>query len=167
MTHVVFALGTNIGNRIAHLRYALQSLEQHEGVTVEAVSSIYETEPVGGPNQENYLNAVITAESKLSAADLLHLCHEIENERQRTREVRWGPRTLDVDLLIVGDVVSDDPALTLPHPRAHERGFVLVPWASIDPLTVIPGHGTVHDCAARVGSEGVWLSQLQWEQASK
>lgn len=164
MTHVVFALGTNIGDRIAHLTYAVNALKHHEGLTVNAVSPVYETEPVGGPEQDNYLNAIVTAETEIAAPELLQLCHAIENERERTREVRWGPRTLDVDLLVIGDAISDDPALALPHPRAHERGFVLIPWVDIDPLTVIPGHGTVRDCADQVGSEGVWLSDHQWEQ---
>ena len=161
MSHVVFALGTNIGDRIDHLSYAVERISNHDAIAVTAVSKIYETSPVGGPEQENYLNAVISAESSLPAHDLLEFCHEIENARQRTREVRWGPRTLDVDLLVVGDEVSHDPKLLIPHPRAHERAFVLTPWETIDPLCVIPGHGTVKDCSQAIGSDGVWLSVFQ------
>lgn len=164
MTHVAFALGTNIGDRIAHLSYAIKALRDHEQISVTAVSSIFETEPVGGPEQDNYLNAVVTAESSLTARELLAVCHEIENDRDRTREVHWGPRTLDVDLLVVGDEVSTDPALMVPHPRAHERAFVLTPWKTIDPNCEIPGHGTVQKRSEIVGSNGVWLSELQIEE---
>ena len=161
MTHIAFALGTNIGDRRAHLQYAIERLRNHDEISVISVSKVYETQPVGGPDQDNYLNAVVTAESTLSARELLAFCHEIENARDRMREVRWGPRTLDVDLLVVGDEVSQDPSVMIPHPRAHERAFVLTPWESIDPLCLIPGHGTVQECSHRVDSAGVWLSELQ------
>lgn len=165
MTHIAFALGTNMGDRLAHLQYAIERLCNHDEMSVLAVSKVYETQPVGGPDQDNYLNAVVTAESTLPARELLAFCHEIENARDRTREVRWGPRTLDVDLLVVGDEMSQDPTVMIPHPRAHERAFVLTPWESIDPLCVIPGHGTVQECSHRVDSAGVWLSELQIGQA--
>ena len=161
MSHVAFSLGTNIGDRVAHLDYAIHRLSSAEGISEISISQFYETEPVGGPEQDNYLNAIVTAESELSPRELLDLCHDIEAGRDRKREVRWGPRTLDVDLLVVGNVVSDDPELTIPHPRAHVRGFVLTPWAMIDPNCVIPGHGRVFELAQEIGSEGVWLSELQ------
>lgn len=161
MSHVAFSLGTNIGDRVAHLDYAIGRLRSTEGISEISVSQFYETEPVGGPEQDNYLNAVVTAESNLSPRELLDLCHDIEAARDRKREVRWGPRTLDVDLLVVGDVVSNDPELTIPHPRAHLRSFVLTPWATIDPQCEIPGHGRVADVSETVGSDGVWISNLQ------
>lgn len=161
MSHVAFSLGTNIGDRVAHLDFAIDRLRSTEGITEISISQFYETEPVGGPEQGNYLNAVAIGESELSPRELLDLCHDIEAGRDRKREVRWGPRTLDVDLLVVGDVVSDNPELTIPHPRAHVRGFVLMPWATIDPDCVIPGHGRVAELAQAIGSDGVWLSELQ------
>lgn len=164
MTHVAFALGTNLGDRIAQLSYAISALQSQERISVTAVSSVFETEPVGGPEQDNYLNAVVTAESTLTARELLTICHQIENDRERTREVHWGPRTLDVDLLVVGDEVFTDPDLMVPHPRAHERAFVLIPWRTVDPNCEIPGHGTVQKCSEIVGSNGVWLSDLQIEE---
>jgi 2-amino-4-hydroxy-6-hydroxymethyldihydropteridine diphosphokinase len=161
MSHVAFSLGTNIGDRVAHLDYAIHRLGSTEGISVISISQFYETEPVGGPEQDNYLNAIVTGESDLSPRELLNLCHDIEAGRDRKREVRWGPRTLDIDLLVVGDVVSDDPVLTIPHPRAHVRGFVLTPWATIDPNCVIPAQGRVIELAQEIGSDGVWLSELQ------
>ncbi len=163
MSHVAFALGTNIGDRIAHLDYAIARLRSTQRVSNVSASQFYETLPVGGPDQDNYLNAVVVAESTLTPRELLDLCHDIEAGRDRIRDVRWGPRTLDVDLLVVDHVISTDPELTLPHPRAHLRGFVLLPWSTIDPTCEIPGHGIVSELAAAVGSDGVWLSQLQSE----
>lgn len=161
MSHVAFSLGTNIGDRVAHLDYAINRLRSTYGMSKISASLFYETAPVGGPEQDNYLNAVVTAESDLSPRELLDLCHDIEAGRDRTREVRWGPRTLDVDLLVAGDFVSDDSDLTIPHPRAHVRGFVLTPWATIDPDCQIAGYGRVADLAHTIGSDGVWLSELQ------
>lgn len=140
---VAFGLGANLGDARTALRTCVAALREEPGLTVIAVSSLYRTAPVGGPVQPDFLNAVVVAESSMSADGLLDLAHTIENELQRTREVRWGPRTLDVDILAVGGCVRADRSLTLPHPRAHVRGFVLVPWAEIDPGFVLPGLGTV------------------------
>ncbi len=161
MTHVVFALGSNLGDRRAHIEEAIQALRASAGIEIENVSALYETEPVGGPEQDNYLNAVVTAESHLDPHELLRYAHDIENAHNRTREVRWGARTLDIDLIVVGDQVIDDETLTLPHPRAYERAFVLVPWSTIDPDCQIPGHGTVSECLSQLETDGVWLSQTQ------
>ena len=149
------ALGSNLGDRTATLRAAVAELAATSGVELVAVSTAYETTPVGGPHgQPPYLNAVVVVDTDLAPADLLARAHEVEAAHGRVRAERWGPRTLDVDLLAVGDVRSADPALTLPHPRAHERGFVLVPWAEVDPAFVVPGLGTVAELLGRLGAAG-------------
>jgi dihydroneopterin aldolase/2-amino-4-hydroxy-6-hydroxymethyldihydropteridine diphosphokinase len=134
----VIALGSNLGDRGQTLAAAVQALRETRGLTVTAVSPIFETDPVGGPDQPPYLNAVAIVRSELPPRPLLAALHTIEASHGRTREIRWGARTLDLDLISYGaaggrhEVISDDPALTLPHPRAAERAFVLVPWASAD-----------------------------------
>ena len=140
---VVIALGSNLGDRLAHLQAAVDALAAVPGLSVTAVSPVYRTDPVGGPDQPDYFNAVLLAGTTLPPAGVLAAAHTAEAARQRTREVRWGPRTLDVDIISYGTVVSDDPELTLPHPRAHERAFVLVPWHDVDPAAELPGHGPV------------------------
>ena len=155
---VVIALGANLGDAQATLEAAVSALATTPGLRLRSVSLLSETEPVGGPEQDAYLNAVVVGESTLAPARLLARLHEIEAEHGRTREVRWGARTLDLDLIqvgrpgTVGEVTSADPELTLPHPRAHERGFVLVPWAQADPGAVlrVPG-GEVRPVADVVG----------------
>jgi 2-amino-4-hydroxy-6-hydroxymethyldihydropteridine diphosphokinase len=151
----VLALGSNLGDRLAHLRAAVVALADTPSVDVIAISPVYETEPVGGPTQPLYLNAVIVVATQLSAAGLLERGHAIELACGRVRRQRWGPRTLDVDLIVCDDQTSDDPALTLPHPRAHERGFVLRPWHDVDPDAVLPGRGRVEDLLTVIGAAGV------------
>ena len=134
MTRAALGLGANLGDPVAALRGAVAVLGATPGIDVVAVSSLYRTAPVGGPpGQPQFSNAVVVVESSLTPGELLAVAHMAEERWHRTREVRWGPRTLDVDVLAVAGVASDDPVLTLPHPRAHERAFVLVPWAEIDP----------------------------------
>jgi len=141
---VVIALGSNLGEPEIILQGAIASLNQLLSVT--AVSTFHRTAPVGGPVQPDYLNAVLVGDcTNLSAVELLHQLQAIEAEAGRTREVRWGPRTLDLDLILFGDQVMQTPELTLPHPRAHERKFVLEPWSEIDPDASIPGKGSVQD----------------------
>jgi len=132
VTRVVLALGSNIGDRLAMLQAAVDLLSDAPGVSVVAVSSVYETEPVGGPPQPDYLNAVALVDTELTAQDLLAVTQGIEADLGRVRAERWSPRPIDIDVIDYAGVVSDDPALTLPHPRAFERGFVLVPWAEVD-----------------------------------
>ena len=120
-------------------RRLLDPLARVPGVVVRASSDLVETDPVGGPEQADYLNAVAVGSTTLDPAALLKVCHRIEAEHGRVRTVRWGERTLDLDVIQFGspglpdEVVSADPALTLPHPRAHERAFVLLPWLNADP----------------------------------
>ncbi|GIH98255.1 2-amino-4-hydroxy-6-hydroxymethyldihydropteridine diphosphokinase [Planobispora takensis] len=135
----VLALGSNLGDRFGTLQGALDALFDAPGLRFTAVSPVYETDPVGGPEQGPYLNAVVTAETSLEPRALLDRAQGVENAFGRVRAERWGARTLDVDLITVGDVVSGDPLLTLPHPRAHERAFVLVPWLQADPEAVLGG----------------------------
>ncbi|MHB1432736.1 MAG: 2-amino-4-hydroxy-6-hydroxymethyldihydropteridine diphosphokinase [Streptosporangiaceae bacterium] len=140
---VVLALGSNLGDRLGNLQRGVDILCADPGLRCAAVSGVYQTSPVGGPEQPDYLNAVLLASSALAGRDILARCQAAEQALHRVRTVRWGPRTLDVDVIVCGDEVSADPDLTLPHPRAHERGFVLVPWHEVDPDARIPGHGTV------------------------
>ncbi|MCZ9343043.1 2-amino-4-hydroxy-6-hydroxymethyldihydropteridine diphosphokinase, partial [Streptomyces sp. TRM76130] len=125
----VIALGANLGNRLETLQGAIDALEDTPGVRVKGVSPVYETEPwgVAPGTQPSYFNAVVVLKTTLPPASLLERAHAVEEAFHRVREERWGPRTLDVDIVAYADVVSDDPQLTLPHPRAHERAFVLAP----------------------------------------
>ena len=126
-------IGSNLGDRLAHLQLAVDDLATADGVDVVAVSPVYETVPVGGPAQPDYLNAVVAVDTDRTPRALLELAHAIEAHGKRLRTVRWGPRTLDVDLLLVGDERVDEPDLVVPHPRMTERAFVVVPLADLDP----------------------------------
>jgi 2-amino-4-hydroxy-6-hydroxymethyldihydropteridine diphosphokinase len=126
-------IGSNLGDRLSYLQLAVDHLAAADGVTVVDVSQVYETEPVGGPEQPDYLNAVIAVDTTLTAHELLAVAQGIETAAERARTVRWGPRTLDVDVLLVGDERVDDPDLVVPHPRLAERAFVVVPLADLDP----------------------------------
>ncbi len=130
---VVLALGTNLGDRLMTLRDAVKDLRETEGMEVGAVSPVIQTEPVGGPDQPDYLNAVALVSTTLSAREVLAAAHRIETAHGRERHERWGPRTLDIDVISYGGLRSYDEKLTLPHPRAHERAFVLAPWHAVDP----------------------------------
>jgi dihydroneopterin aldolase/2-amino-4-hydroxy-6-hydroxymethyldihydropteridine diphosphokinase len=134
----VLALGTNLGDREGILQAAVAELDDVEGIQVDAVSPVVETDPVGGPDQPDYLNAVVLLTTTLAPAALLAVCQQIEAGHGRERSIRWGPRTLDVDLIRYGDRLSDDPALELPHPRAEQRAFVLAPWLAVDPHAWLP-----------------------------
>jgi 2-amino-4-hydroxy-6-hydroxymethyldihydropteridine diphosphokinase len=129
-------IGSNIGDRLAYLQLAVDALARVSGVRVTALSRVYETAPVGGPPQEAYLNAVVAIETNLVAEELLHHCQHIEALAARVRVERWGPRTLDVDILLVDGTTLDDPDLTIPHPRVWERGFVLAPLRDVAPELV-------------------------------
>jgi 2-amino-4-hydroxy-6-hydroxymethyldihydropteridine diphosphokinase len=153
----VIALGGNLGNRLETIQGAVDALEDTPGVRVKAVSPVYETQPWGvdADSQPRYLNAVVLVKTTLPPDSLLERGHAIEEAFARVRDERWGPRTLDVDIVAYQGVVSDDPHLVLPHPRAHERAFVLVPWHDIDPEAEVPGRGAVAELLAAVGHTGV------------
>jgi len=152
---VVLALGSNLGDRLRNLQGALDAIFDTAGLVFVAASPVYETEPVGGPSQPEYLNAVVLAKSWLPPRVILERCQAAESAFERVREEVWGPRTLDVDLIVYGDEVSNDPELTLPHPRAHERAFVLAPWLDVDADGAIPGHGRVAVLLKAAGLAGV------------
>lgn len=144
----VVALGANLGEPVEAVELAISLLEQSTDLI--ARSSLYSTKPVGGPPQPDYVNAVCIIDSELPAHDLLDLLHGIEKSMGRVRNERWGPRVIDLDLITYGDVMSDDEDLILPHPRAHERRFVLEPWVEIDPDAELPLHGRVRDILAEL-----------------
>jgi len=141
MTRAAIALGSNLGDRASHLVHAMSAIAMIPRTTLVAASATYETQPVGPAGQGPYLNAAAIVETGLSARDLLSALLGIERERGRERGERWGPRTLDLDLLIFGDQVIDEPGLTVPHPRLHERAFVLAPLAEIAGDWVVPTLG--------------------------
>jgi 2-amino-4-hydroxy-6-hydroxymethyldihydropteridine diphosphokinase len=151
----VVSVGSNLGDRLRNLGIGLGVLTAADAVTRWRVSPVYETSPVGGPTQGDFLNAVLLLETTLEPAALLELAHRAEETAQRVRTERWGPRTLDVDLIAVDDLRSDDPVLTLPHPRAAERAFVLAPWRDLEPDAELPGHGRVADLLAAADATGV------------
>ena len=135
-------LGSNEGDRLLHLQHAVDGLGATPGIAVTAVSPVYETDPVGGPPQGRYLNAVVGVETALSARELLGIAKQFEAKAGRTAGERWGPRPLDVDVLLVGDERVDEPDLVVPHPRLTERHFVLAPLADLDPArAAVPADG--------------------------
>lgn len=150
MTAVVLSIGANLGDRLANLQSAVDAFRPW----LRAVSPVYETPPWGPVPQDPYLNAVlVAADPDASPTDWLHRAHAAERAAGRTRDVRWGPRTLDVDVIAVDDLTSVDPELTLPHPRAHERAFVLVPWLAVDPDAALAGKPVAEWLAALPADE--------------
>jgi 2-amino-4-hydroxy-6-hydroxymethyldihydropteridine diphosphokinase len=153
----VISIGSNLGNRLETLQGAIDALEDTPGVRIKAVSPVYETEPWGVEpgSQPSYFNAVVVLKTTLPPSSLLERAHAVEEAFHRVRDERWGARTLDVDIVAYADVVSDDPHLTLPHPRAHERAFVLAPWHDVEPGAQLPGRGPVADLLDTVTRGGV------------
>ncbi|SHE74394.1 2-amino-4-hydroxy-6-hydroxymethyldihydropteridine diphosphokinase [Streptoalloteichus hindustanus] len=150
MSRAVLSIGSNLGDRMAHLGLVLDSL----GPAVVAVSPVYETAPWGPVPQGDYLNAVVVVDDPgVDARGWLERAWACERAAGRTRDVRWGPRTLDVDVVHVEGVVSDDPELVLPHPRAHERAFVLRPWLDVEPAAELPGRGPMAAALAALPEE--------------
>ncbi|MEC5179844.1 2-amino-4-hydroxy-6-hydroxymethyldihydropteridine diphosphokinase [Arthrobacter sp. CG_A4] len=148
-TRAVLALGSNLGERSDTLSSAVADLVDPPEVRLLAISPIVQTKAVGGPpGQPDFLNMVIAVETSLLPEGLLRHCQAVEKKHLRVRGVRWGPRTLDVDVITYGDLASADPELTLPHPRAAERAFVLYPWSLIDPAAELNGE-RVGELAAR------------------
>ena len=139
----VISLGANIGDPKAQMDIAVALLRQ--ALEVTAISEYFSTKPVSNIEQPDYLNAICIAESELPALDLLAVLHGIEKSLGRERLERWGPRTIDLDLIQYGSLLSSADELTLPHPRAHERRFVLEPWISIDPEAILLTHGKISE----------------------
>ena len=151
----VLAIGSNLGDRLGTLQECVKAIGSLPDTDVLAISPVYQTAPVGGPVQPDYLNAVLIAATGLPPLDLLAAVHGIEAEFGRVRAERFGPRTLDIDIISYAAQVSSDPVLTLPHPRAHERAFVLAPWHDIDPDATVPGRGPVRDLLAGLDAGGI------------
>jgi 2-amino-4-hydroxy-6-hydroxymethyldihydropteridine diphosphokinase len=165
MTRFAISMGSNLGDRIGHLRGAIRELSNL--VSVEAVSSLYETEPVGGPEQDPYLNAVAVVQTDRNGHDLLEVLQGIEADHGREREVRWGPRTLDLDLVAYdGSPIDDHPDLVIPHPRAAERRFVLEPLAEVWPGVAVNGAATANHALERVADQNIDLLARSWVEES-
>jgi 2-amino-4-hydroxy-6-hydroxymethyldihydropteridine diphosphokinase len=167
VTAVYLGLGANLGNREANLRMALSAMTRM--VRVEAVSALYETDPVGGPQQPLFYNAACAIDAGLDPLPLLRFLRSIEEEvGRRPGGERLGPRPIDIDILLYGDVTLDDPQLTLPHPRLHERTFVLVPLAEIASRVRHPMLGrTIAELAAKTGSTGIRrVAEKGWDSVA-
>lgn len=155
LRQVVFSLGANLGDTVDTLQQAVDLIGTTPDVIVTDVSGIYRSDPVGVTDQPDFHNLVVLAETMLSSDVLLERIQAIESALGRVRDGRWTARTIDIDLIALGDRVRTDEHLTLPHPRAHERAFVLVPWLEADPAATLPGHGPVADLVAGLDASGV------------
>jgi 2-amino-4-hydroxy-6-hydroxymethyldihydropteridine diphosphokinase len=158
MKPIVFflSLGSNIGDRDRYLRDALNQLQQHANIEIVRLSSIYETDPVGNVEQAPFLNMVAEGKTTLNATALLRTTQKIEQELGRTREIYWGPRTIDLDILMYNNESVKETSLVIPHPRMKERAFVLIPLAEIAPDKTIPGETkNIRELAYSVQGEGV------------
>ena len=142
---VALGLGANLGDARGTVAEAIAALSADPALANPRASGLYRTSPVGGVEQPDFVNAVLVADTDLGPDELLAMAMAVEQRHGRVREVRWGPRTLDVDVLALGGLASADPRIVLPHPRAHERAFVLVPWAEVDPDATRGEWGTVAD----------------------
>lgn len=163
MSTAFLSLGSNMGDRGANLRFALKALTEQEGVEPLRGSSIYETSAWGPVAQDNYLNACIELETSLAPEELLDVCQQIELTAGRSREVRWGPRTLDIDILLYDDLTMDTPRLTIPHPRMRERLFVLVPLLELE--EEVPVLGSVAGLLEALPPQGlIARTEEQWQE---
>jgi 2-amino-4-hydroxy-6-hydroxymethyldihydropteridine diphosphokinase len=145
--HAVLSLGSNLGDRLGYLRAAADALGAF------ARSPVYQTDPVGGVDQDPFLNAVVLVPAA-PPRELLAAARAAETAARRVRGVHWGPRTLDVDVIALGSTTSDDPEIIIPHPQAHLRAFVCVPWLDVEPDAVLPGHGRVAGIVAAMRASG-------------
>lgn len=137
--HIAFiGLGSNMGDKFANLKKAIEELEKMQGTKVLKLSSLYKTEPVGGAEQDWFVNAAAEIETSLTPRELLNKLLYIEKNLGRVRDVKWGPRVIDLDILLYDDLVMDEEGLSIPHPYLHKRGFVLVPLAEIAPKVIHP-----------------------------
>ena len=162
MSRAFLSVGSNMGDRGANLRFALTSLAEREGIQPIRGSSIYETDAWGPVGQDKYLNACLEVETSLSPEELLSACQDIEAAAGRTRDVRWGPRTLDIDILIYDDLIIDTPRLTIPHPRMQQRLFVLVPLMELE--EEVPVFGPLADLMEALPPQGlVARTDEQWQ----
>lgn len=153
MRTAYLALGSNEGDRLAMLQRAVDRLDATAGIEIRRSSRIYETDSVGGPPQPRYLNAVVEARTSLDARELLDACRRVERSLGRERAVRWGPRTIDLDILTYGRERIDEPDLVIPHPRMHERGFVLAPLLELDADPPLPAGARL--ASSRLGPDAL------------
>ena len=165
----VLALGGNLGDRYQHIKGAIKALDATDGIEVTGKSPLVEsvalTESGLDASKPAYLNGVVQIETTLKPKQLLERVREIESEFGRIRVERWGSRTLDIDIIVMGDEMRATKTLTIPHPRASERSFVLVPWALLDPAAVLPGYGKVADLAAPLAAEvSIWQKPKKVEK---
>lgn len=160
MNTAFISIGSNIGDRLQHLTDAVRALHSHDEVSVLLISSIFETVPVGFTKQADFLNMIIRVETKLDAHELLAACQKIESELGRVRDIRWGPRTVDLDILLYNNDNIITERLTVPHPRMHERAFVLIPLLEIAPFIVHPVTGKLFSEEVATQDGGVIL----WEK---
>ena len=159
MNKAFISIGSNIGERLLHLKNAVRALHSHKNIVVLSVSSIYETAPVGFTNQADFLNIVIEVSTTLDSYNLLTVCQEIEHELGRVRTIRWGPRKVDLDILLYNNDTIKAEHLIIPHPRMHERAFVLIPLLEIAPEVVHPVTGRLYSKESAVHDCGVLLKQ--------
>lgn len=159
MSLAYLSLGSNLGDRLEHLKRGVAGLHEMPGVRVTRLSAVYETEPVGVSGQNRYLNLVAQLETSLSPHDLLKACQAVESANGRVRTVRWGPRTLDIDLLLYDGITMQTPELEIPHPRMHERAFVLVPLSTLDETIIVRGRPVREwlEHVQRTGEQGIEL----------
>ena len=165
MTRYAIGLGSNLGERLVHLRRGVEALGGVGRIT--ALSGLYETEPVGGPDQDPYLNAVAVVETELSPHQLLERLLEIERAQGRERTARWGPRTLDLDIITSDGAPVTEKSLVVPHPRAHQREFVLRPLADVWPEASLSGGVTAAEALERIENQGVDLLSRRWLRDSR
>lgn len=154
LNQVVFSIGSNMGDRLEMLQAAVDRIAETPNVILVDVSPVYETQAVGALDQPDFLNCVVIADSILEPLTLLERCQAIELAYGRTRDIPHGPRTLDIDLIEVGKRTSNTETLVLPHPRAHERAFVLIPWLDIEPRAALP-EGKVAELITKLDTSGV------------
>ena len=156
----VISVGANLGAAEAVVRESIDHAATRLSGEFVAASSLYRTSPVADVEQPDYVNAVVIVDSPLEPVEVLRVLQTMEDQADRVRDVHWGPRTLDLDIVTVDGIVSDDPFLTLPHPRAHERAFVLIPWLEIEPEAWLPAHGRV-EAIVDAGFEGQDIQRLE------
>ncbi len=155
MIRAYVALGSNLGNPVTAVEDAIDAMAALRGSLLKAMSSLYRTAPVGLKHQPDFINAVVALDTRLGPHELLDELFAVEARFGRERSVKNAPRTLDLDLLLHGDTVLNDSELTLPHPRMHERAFVLAPLAEIAPNLIVPGHGPIGDLLAACADQRI------------
>ncbi|ERM93363.1 2-amino-4-hydroxy-6-hydroxymethyldihydropteridine pyrophosphokinase [Caldanaerobacter subterraneus subsp. yonseiensis KB-1] len=162
MTEVYLSLGSNLGDREKYLKEAVKRLKSNKNIVLKKLSPIYETKPVGYLEQDNFLNAVILIETDLTPYELLDVTTSIEAELKRERTIKWGPRTIDIDILLYDGLILNDEKLTIPHPHMWERAFVLIPLRDINPSLSKNGLSIDELIQGLIDKQGVWLYKKDW-----